>query len=427
MADKVLIIGGGMSGISAAIEAAEAGLESVIVERNPYLGGRVAQLFKYFPKLCPPYCGLEINFRRIKQNPMITQFTLAEVESVSGSEGDFNVTVRVSPRYVNEKCTSCGDCVEACPATRANDFNFGMDSTKAIYLPHDLAFPMRYVLDKAACGSGCQACVDACKYGAIDLNMEPKTVELNVSSIVMATGWNPYDASKIENLGFGQISNVITNVMMERLSAPNGPTQGKILRPSDGKEVKSIAFAQCAGSRDENNLAYCSAICCMASLKQASYLRDKAPEDSQATIFYIDLRTPGKYEDFLQKLQADENVTMVKGKVAKIEEDPATGDPIVTVEDMLGGGKIKQQFDMVVLAAGMEPASRGARLPFDAAMDDHGFADADRMGAGVYAAGVARRPDDVSASVQDATGAALKSKQSSARAGAGAAQMAGGN
>jgi quinone-modifying oxidoreductase subunit QmoA len=415
-----------MSGISAAIEAAEAGLESVIVERNPYLGGRVAQLHKYFPKLCPPYCGLEINFRRIKQNPMVSFYTLSEVESVSGSEGDFKVTIKVNPRYVNEKCTSCGECVEACQSTRSNDFNYGMDTTKAIYLPHEMAFPMRFALDRAACGSGCQECVAACKYGAIDLDMQPKTVELNVSSIIMATGWDPYDASKIDNLGFGQNQNVITNVMMERLAAPNGPTKGKILRPSDGKEVKNIAFVQCAGSRDENNLKYCSSICCMASLKQATYLRDKAPEDSEATIYYIDLRTPGKYEDFLRRLQDDEKVSMVKGKVAKIEEDSATGDPIVTVEDMLGGGKVKKQYDMVVLAAGMEPAAKGMRLPFEIARDEHGFADADSLQAGIYTAGLARRPDDVSASVQDATGAALKSKQSSARTGA-AASMAGGN
>ncbi len=415
MSDKVLVIGGGISGITAAVEAAEAGMESVIVERNPSLGGRVAQLYKYFPKLCPPYCGLEINYRRIRQNPKISYYTLSEVESVSGSEGNFTAAVKINPRYVNEKCTNCSDCAAACPVERSNDYNYGMNSTKAIYLPHDLAFPMSYVLDKNACNNGCQACADACQYGAIDLNMEAKSVEVDAASIVVATGWDPYDAAKIENLNFASIPNVITNVMMERLAAPNGPTKGKIKRPSDGKEVKNIAFAQCAGSRDENNLAYCSAICCMASLKQATYLRDTDPE-SKAEIFYIDLRAPGKYEDFLRRLQEDENVTLTKGKVAKIEEDAATGDPVVTVEDVLGGGKIEKQFDLVVLAAGMEPAAKSGNLSLNISFEEHGFVDGDRLDAGITVCGVARRPDDVTTSVQDATGAALKSKQVAARA-----------
>ncbi len=414
MADKgVLVVGGGISGTTAAVEAAEAGLESVIVEKNPYLGGRVAQLYRYFPKLCPPYCGLEINFRRVKNNPRVTQYTLAEVESVSGSVGDFNVTVKLNPRYVNEKCTACGDCAKVCPVERPNDFNYGLDTTKAIYLPHDLAFPMRYVVDMNACkGESCGECVKACKYDAIDLGMQAETKEINAASIVYATGWKPYDAARIENLNADSIDNVITNVVMERMAAPNGPTGGKIVRPSDGKEVKKIAFAQCAGSRDRNNLEYCSAVCCMASLKQATYLREKSPEDSEATIFYIDLRAPGKYEDFLRKLEDDEKVTLRKGKVAKIEEDSATGDVIVTLEDVLGDGKMTETFDMVVLATGMEPSVASDKPAGDVALEEHGFIDADASPDGIFAAGVARRPNDVAESVQGATGAALKSLQS---------------
>jgi quinone-modifying oxidoreductase subunit QmoA len=399
--------------MTAAIEAAEAGLEAVIVERKPYLGGRVAQLYRYFPKLCPPYCGLEINFKRIKGNPAIKYYTQAELESVAGSEGDFEATIKLTPRYVNEKCTNCGECSEACDVERPNDFNLGMDNTSAIYLPHDQAFPMRYVVDAEACkGSDCTKCVDACKYGAIDMSMEPETINLKAKSIVYATGWDPYDAAKIENLNFGTAANVITNVMMERLAAPNGPTGGRILRPSDGKEARKVAFAQCAGSRDQNNLDYCSAICCMASLKQATYLREKSPDDTEATIYYIDLRAPGRYEDFLRNLEEDEKVSLVKGKVAKIEEDAASGDVIITAEDVLGGGKIEERYDMVVLAAGMEPAARAGGLPSSVNFESNGLIDPDNQAAGVYAAGVAMRPDDVATSIQSATGVALKSLQS---------------
>ncbi len=410
----ILVIGGGISGLTTAIEAAEAGYNATIVERNPYLGGRVAQLFKYFPKLCPPYCGLEINFKRIRQNPKVSYYTMSEVESINGSEGDFNVNVKVSPRYVNEKCTGCNACVDVCPVERSNDFNFGMDRTKAIYLPHDLAFPMRYVIDDKVCkGKECAKCVDACKYGAIDLDMQAKTVDLNVGSIVTATGWNPYDAAKMDNLGFGTVKNVVTNMMMERLSAPNGPTKGEIKRPSDGNDVQSIAFVQCAGSRDENHLPYCSSICCMASLKQATYIREKNPE-SDVYIFYIDLRTPGKYEDFLNKIKSDEKVTMIKGKVAKVEEE-SDGGVTVTAEDVVGGGKVNQKVDMVVLAAGMESALKESNLLSTIKTEESGFALSEGQTDGVHAAGVASRPNDVTTSVQGATGAALKGIQSLVR------------
>lgn len=413
MADKdVIVVGGGISGITTAVEAAEAGLEAVIVEKNPYLGGRVAQLFRYFPKLCPPYCGLEINFRRIKDNPKVSFYTGSVVENVAGSAGDFTVTVKQNPRYVNTKCTSCGECAKVCPAERDNDYNFGLDKTKAIYLPHELAFPMRYVIDMSVCkGSACAECVKVCKYDAIDLEMQPESKEISAANVVYATGWNPYDAAKIENLNADTIPNVITNMMMERMSAPNGPTQGRIVRPSDGKEVKKIAFAQCAGSRDRNNLEYCSAVCCMASLKQATYVREKYPEDGEATIFYIDLRAPGKYEDFLRKLEDDEKVTMRKGKVAKIEEDSATGDVIVTLEDVFAGEKMEERFDMVVLATGMEPSAVSDKLAGNVTLEANGFIDADASPDGIHAAGVARWPSDVAESVQGATGAALKCMQ----------------
>ena len=403
---SILVIGGGIAGVSAALEAAEAGYDVTIVEKNPYLGGRVAQLARYFPKLCPPYCGLEINFRRIRDNPKIRFHTMAEVDRISGRPGNFDVSVTLRPRYVNDRCTGCNKCVEVCPAERPDAFNFGMGKTKAIYLAHEMAFPMKYAIDDTACRlAECARCVDACAYGAIDLAMTPRALVLKAGAIVVATGWDPYDASRIDNLGFGRHPDVITNVMMERLAAPNGPTRGRILRPSDGKEVRSAAFVQCAGSRDQNHLGYCSGICCLASLKEATYLRERNPE-STAHIFYIDLRTPGPYEAFQKKVLGDPHVTTTKGKVARIAVDQATRQLVVEAEDILGASKTRVAVDLVVLASGMTPSlGRGAPEGLQG-LDADRFVAPGQSGDGIFAAGCARGPVDVATSVQDATAAA---------------------
>lgn len=408
--ESILIIGGGISGITAAVEAAEVGYEVFLIEKSPYLGGRVTQMNQYFPKLCPPYCGLEINFRRIKENPSIKTFTLAEVENISGKEGDYEVTIRLTPRLVNSNCTACGKCVEVCPVERPNDFNFGFDKTKAIYLPHSMAFPMKYVIDGNTClGKECAKCVAACPYDAVDLEMPTKRLNIKVGAIILATGWKPYDATNIDNLGFGKFPNVITNVMMERLAATNGPTQGKIIRPSDGKEVKSVAFIQCAGSRDDNHLPYCSGVCCLASLKQVTYVKERDP-DTKVFIFYIDIRAPGTLEDFYLRVRAYENLFLVKGTVAKIEEDPETSDLTVEAEDTSSGKKFGEKVEMVVLATGIVPATTETKIPTEITYDDYGFIACELPG--IYAAGCCKRPADVATSVRDATGAALKAIQS---------------
>src|ERR687892_654105 len=188
----ILVVGGGMAGISAAIEAAEAGSNVYVVEQGPSLGGRVAMLHQYFPKLCPPYCGLEINFRRIRSDHRhFKVFTLASLESVSGSVGDYEATIRLDPRYViADRCIACNRCAEVCPAERPNAFNYGLDTTKAAYLPNPMAFPMKYVIDGSVCkGEVCGACADACPTDAIDLQMQPKSVTVKVGAIVLATGW----------------------------------------------------------------------------------------------------------------------------------------------------------------------------------------------------------------------------------------------
>ncbi|MFC1861493.1 FAD-dependent oxidoreductase [Chloroflexota bacterium] len=412
----ILVIGGGMSGITAAVEAAEVGYDVYLVEKNPYLGGRVTRANQYFPKLCSPDCGLEINFRRIKSNPRIQVFTLAEVEKISGKEGDYKATIKLIPGMVKGSCTACNKCAEVCPVERPNEFNFGLDNTKAIYLPYAMAYPMKYVVDTGVCpGVECSKCVSACQYDAIDLAMPEQKIEINVGSVVLATGWQPYDATKIDNLGFGKYSNVITNVMMERVAAPNGPTGGKILRPSDGKEVTSVAFVQCAGSRDENYLPYCSAVCCLGSLKQVTYVKEQYP-DAKVFVFYIDIRAPGILEDFYTRVQSYQGLSLIKGKVAKIEEDPQTKELTVYAEDTSSGNIVKEKVELVVLATGVVPTPLEVEMPAEIARDNYGFIASGVPG--IYAAGCSKRPADVSSSVQDATGVALKAIQSSMKGGA---------
>lgn len=410
--NTILVVGGGISGLTTAVEASEVGCEVILVEKNAYLGGKVTQINQYFPKLCPPNCGLEINFKRIKNNPKIKCYTMAEVENISGQEGDYDVTIKINPRYVNENCTACGKCAEACPVERSNDFNYGLDKTKAIYLPHEFAFPAKYVIDPKACaGSGCTKCADVCQYNAIEPAMEVKTVTIKVGSVVWATGWNPYDASKISCYGFGVYPNVISNVMMERMAAVNGPTKGKIVRPSDGKEIKNIAFIQCAGSRDENHIHACSSVCCMASLKQVTYVREQYP-DAKIAVYYIDIRARGKHEDFYVKVQNEANAVFIKGKAGEIKEDPATNDLIVIAEDQISQVLTEEKYDLVVLATGMQPATALSKVPATMSYDEDGFLASDPASPGIYGAGCVSKPADVAAAVQDATAAALRAIQS---------------
>jgi len=411
----IAVIGGGISGITAAVEASEAGQNVILLEKDPWLGGRVFMLHKYFPKLCSPLCGMEINFQRIRNNNKVRIMTQTEVQSISGSQGNFKLTVKTKPEMVNSNCTACNKCVDVCPEERSDDFNLGMKKTKAVYFRHPMAFPTHYAIDADACkGESCGKCVPACEYKAIDLSAKEKTEDIEVSSVIYATGWKPYDASKIDYYGFGKYKNVVNNVMMERISSPTGPTEGKITRPSDGKEVKNIAFVQCAGSRDRNHLPYCSAICCLASFKQATYVREQYP-DSNVTIFYIDIRTPGKYDTFQQKIAEDPNVNMVKGKVAKIEEDKATGDVIVTAEHILEGKKVEHRMDMVVLATGMEPngAGSGTGLPVHG---EDGFIALDQLNPGMFTTGVAKNPTDVTNSLMDAMSTVLRTMKTGDKA-----------
>ena len=409
----VLVVGGGISGLTAALEAAEVGNDVFLVEKNAYFGGRVAQLNQYFPKLCPPSCGLEINFKRVKDNRRIRTLTMTTVTKVEGSVGNYEVTLETAPRYVNSNCTACGDCTDACPDEIDNEFNFGMNKSKAAYLPHEMAFPRRYVINKDALSDEGAAAVKAsCKYGAVDLDMGVDIKTINVASIIYATGWTPYDPTKMDNLKFNESDAIVTNMMIERMAAPGGPTDGAILRPGDNKEPESFAFVQCAGSRDENHLEFCSYICCMATFKQMTYIRERYPE-AKIYVFYIDLRTPGKYEKFREKLMADEHSTFIKGKVAEIVPE-SDGGVTVVAENAVTGEKILQKVDMAVLATGMQPTldAEGSAVTLD--QDPNGFVNSNEE-TGIMSAGCACRAADVVTSNQSATAAAMKAIQVSRR------------
>ncbi len=407
----ILVVGGGIGGITAAIEAAETGYDVVLVEQSPSLGGRVAQLNRYFPKLCHPTCGLEINYQRIKESRNLKVLTLSTVDKVTGSKGDFTVTLKTAPRHVKANCTACGDCARAAESEIANPFNYGLDKVGSAYLPHEMAFPMRYVVDGSVIGTPeAEAIKAACAYDAIDLEEKEATFEIQAGAIVWATGWRPYDAARITPYGYGKIDNVITNVEMERLAAHDGPTGGKILRPSDGREAKKVAMVQCAGSRDVNHLAYCSRICCLASMKHAAYVREQYAE-AQVDIYYIDIRAHDKLEHFYNKLAADPRVGFIKSKPASISESEG-GDPVLKGENTLTGESYEAPYDLVVLATGMVPSAAAGPLPAEIETDEYGFiVPADGGADGMIAAGVATGPLDVSMSVQSATAAALKAIQ----------------
>ncbi len=410
--ETILVVGGGISGMTAAIEAAECGKQVILVEKSAAIGGRVSRLYKYFPKMCHPSCGMEINQRRLMGNNNIHLLTLTEVSEVSGEEGNYSVSLKTAPRYVNENCTACGDCADAIDSEIKNEQNYGLNNRKAAYLPSAMAYPQRYVLDPSIIGSDdATKAKDACQYDAIDLDMQEVSNTINVGAIIWATGWRPYDAAKIQPYGYDRIANVITSVEFERLADPHGPTGGKLLRPSDGAEAKNVAFIQCAGSRDQNHLKHCSRICCMASLKHTHYVQDAYGDDGKSTIYYIDIRAIDRIDDFHQKVKDNKNVTFVKSKVARIDEDKTSGNPILRGVDTEGYNRYDNQHDLVVLAVGMEPSVASNDFPIQVKVNVEGFIEQDESNGGIFAAGCASDALDVNRAVQSATASALRAIQ----------------
>ncbi len=372
----------------------------------------MTKLNRYFPKLCHPTCGLEINYQRIRKNPRLRVMTMCEVTDISGARGAYKASIKRHARYVNERCTACGECARATETLVDNPFNYGLDKVKAAYLPHEHAFPMRYVVapEAIATGEG-EKLKAACAYGALDPDDKGETFDLHVGAVIWATGWKPYDPNNLDGYSYSHSRDIITNVEMERLDAHDGPTHGRILRPSNGEPAKKVALIQCAGSRDLNHLPYCSRICCLGSLKHAAYVREQYA-DAEVHIYYIDIRAHDKLEAFYNRVRSDPQVTFIKSKPAHIRIDD-DGRPVLHGERTIEREMYSEPYDLVVLATGMQPSAvSGYRPALDIVSDEYGFL-VPREGdeAGIFSAGVAAGPLDVSMSVQSATAAALKAVQ----------------
>ena len=359
---RALVIGGGIAGIQSALDIAEAGYEVDIVEKLPSIGGRMSQLDKTFPTLDCSACILTPKMVEAAAHEKINIYTYSEVEKVSGFVGDFTVDIRKKARSVDmSKCTGCGVCSEKCPSKKnPNEFNRGLNNRSAIYIPFAQAIPNVPVIDREHCTKfktgKCGVCSKVCAAGAIDYEQKDEIVTQKYGAIVVATGFDVIPLDKYDEYAYSQSKDVITSLELERIMNAAGPTKGHLERLSDGKAPKNIVFVQCVGSRcsDERGKSYCSKICCMYTAKHAMLIRDKYP-DTNVTVFYIDVRTPGKnFDEFYRRAVEDYGVNYVKGQVGKVIPQP-DGTLMVQASDLLENKQILMEADMVVLAAAIEP------------------------------------------------------------------------
>ncbi len=422
---RALVIGGGIAGIQTALDIADAGFEVDIVEKKPTIGGKMTQIDKTFPTLDCAACILTPKMVDVAQNDKIRIFSYSEVDSVKGFVGNFNVTIRKKARFVDEdKCTGCGLCTEKCPQKKVpNEFNLGLDTRRAIYIPFAQAVPKVATIDAEYCTmmktGKCGVCSKVCTAGAINYKQEDQLVEEKYGAIVVATGFNPISMDKFDEFAYSKSPDVVTSLEYERLMNAAGPTGGTLLRPSDGTHPHTIVFVQCVGSRcdgGEKGKPYCSKICCMYTAKHAMLTREKYP-DTEVYVFYIDVRTPGKnFDEFYRRAVEDYDVHYVKGMVGKVT--PENGKLKVQASDLLGNQQMHIDADMVVLAAAIEPdeSARPLATMLTASMDTNDFfteahpklRPVESPTAGVFLSGACQGPKDIPETVAQAGAAAGK-------------------
>ncbi len=351
-----LVIGAGIAGLRASNDLAELGIPVFLVEKNSTIGGHMTQLNKTFPTLECPQCSISPLTNGVANHPLIELYTNAQIKSIEGSLGNFEVQIEIKPRYVKDNCTSCGECSLHCPVEVPSEWDKGMSMRNAIYKAYPQAIPATFVRDKKACIE-CNTCINICPVQAVDFSMQPETKTVKVGSIIVAAGYSEYDPTEIEPYHYGQegYEDVITQLKLERMLSPTSLTNSEVLRPSDGKLPKSIVMIQCVGSRNEQvGNKYCTGVCCKFAIKNARIVKEMYP-DTDVTICYIDIRTPGlNFEEMYQSAQ-EVGVRFIRGRPSEIVKDPISGELKVIVEDTLSMTPLQLNADMVVLSAAMVP------------------------------------------------------------------------
>jgi heterodisulfide reductase subunit A len=378
MQKAVMIIGGGVAGIQASLDLANRGFKVYLVERTPSIGGRMAQLDKTFPTMDCSICILAPKMIECSHHPNVQLLTYSEVREVEGSVGNFRVKVFKKPRYVDmKKCTGCGICSENCPTEAPNEFDEKIGVRKAIYMPFPQAVPRVAVIDKESCVE-CGLCDKVCPSGAVNRAQQPEEVCLDVGAIVVATGYDMFDAAVIPQYGYGRFKNVISAMELERLLCASGPTGGHLMRPSEGKIPRHIAFIQCVGSRDRRGWIghpYCSSICCKYAVKDAVLIKEHK-KDALVTVFYIDMRAFGRgFQEFVNRAKSEFGIEFLRSNPGEILEDSKTNNLAISFEDPITRTVQSIHFDLVVLCPALIPSKGMPELAktLGIELDNYGF------------------------------------------------------